>query len=434
MLLADAAEVEHNIMCQYLFAAFSLKRREDEGLTPRQLETVRRWYGELLLIARQEMGHLAGVCNLLTAIGETPVLGRSDFPLELQRFPLEYPTSLDPFNRDTVARLIAFERPDTLDLPNATRLERGLGLRTLTSGAKNSLGALYRSIEALIDDLPETELFIGSSSSQVVTPEGASFPARVGAVRAESLYDVHLDAVTDRRSATLVIRRIVEEGEGGGSGDRAGPGSADPQGAGSMDRVDSHFGRLVLIAQELADTREKDRNFQPARPVVVNPAGAGTLRESQTPIENRATLRVAELFDLAYATTLSLLVQQFGLAEATSEELRALEQVVYFPMMTQVIRPLGEILTELPATEGCPVPTAGPAFFLGRPPALVAHRATAWRRLHRSLYAMHVTARALSKAPDYPPRVRTRLQLMHENLARMATDFRRGVRRPTDTW
>ena len=30
-MLCQAAELEHGIMCQYLFAAFSLKQREDEG-------------------------------------------------------------------------------------------------------------------------------------------------------------------------------------------------------------------------------------------------------------------------------------------------------------------------------------------------------------------------------------------------------------------
>jgi hypothetical protein len=32
-ILCEAAELEHGIMCQYLFAAFSLKQCEDEGLT-----------------------------------------------------------------------------------------------------------------------------------------------------------------------------------------------------------------------------------------------------------------------------------------------------------------------------------------------------------------------------------------------------------------
>ena len=37
-MLCEAAELEHGIMCQYLFAAFSLKQREDEGLTADELE------------------------------------------------------------------------------------------------------------------------------------------------------------------------------------------------------------------------------------------------------------------------------------------------------------------------------------------------------------------------------------------------------------
>ena len=30
-MLCEAAELEHGIMCQYLFAVFSLKQRDDEG-------------------------------------------------------------------------------------------------------------------------------------------------------------------------------------------------------------------------------------------------------------------------------------------------------------------------------------------------------------------------------------------------------------------
>src|ERR1700704_2572586 len=44
-MLCEAAELEHGIMCQYLFAAFSLKQREDEGLTTAELEAVTRWRG-----------------------------------------------------------------------------------------------------------------------------------------------------------------------------------------------------------------------------------------------------------------------------------------------------------------------------------------------------------------------------------------------------
>ena len=40
--LYEAAELEHCLMCTYLYAAFSLKSSVDEGLTPAQLDAVSR--------------------------------------------------------------------------------------------------------------------------------------------------------------------------------------------------------------------------------------------------------------------------------------------------------------------------------------------------------------------------------------------------------
>src|SRR5215475_14387954 len=63
-MLCEAAELEHGIMCQYLFAAFSLKQRTDEGLTDSELDAVTRWRRQISRIATQEMLHLALVHNL----------------------------------------------------------------------------------------------------------------------------------------------------------------------------------------------------------------------------------------------------------------------------------------------------------------------------------------------------------------------------------
>src|SRR5947208_7289619 len=68
-MLCEAAELEHGIMCQYLFAAFSLKETVDEGLTAAQLEAVGRWKASIMRIAGEEMMHLALVQNLLSAVG-----------------------------------------------------------------------------------------------------------------------------------------------------------------------------------------------------------------------------------------------------------------------------------------------------------------------------------------------------------------------------
>src|SRR5438093_11864379 len=71
-MLCQAAELEHGIMCQYLFAALSLKQRADEGLTPEELGAVTRWRRTISYVATEEMLHLALVQNVLSAIGAAP--------------------------------------------------------------------------------------------------------------------------------------------------------------------------------------------------------------------------------------------------------------------------------------------------------------------------------------------------------------------------
>src|SRR5438094_2232385 len=78
--LTEAAEVEHLVLLQYLFAAYSIKRLPAECPDPERQEDSRRWTKTLSLIARQEMAHLGSVCNLLSAVGAPPRLGRPNFP------------------------------------------------------------------------------------------------------------------------------------------------------------------------------------------------------------------------------------------------------------------------------------------------------------------------------------------------------------------
>src|SRR6266550_5266340 len=75
-LLTEAAELEHGIMCCYLFGAFTMKESTAEGLTDDQMAAMKRWRQELLDISVQEMLHLALVCNILTAVGGAPMLRR----------------------------------------------------------------------------------------------------------------------------------------------------------------------------------------------------------------------------------------------------------------------------------------------------------------------------------------------------------------------
>ena len=86
-LLTEAAELEHGIMCCYLFAAFSIKKDVSEGITEEQLAMVRGWRGTIMQIAIQEMTHMSLACNLLTAVGGTPHTRRPNLPSSPRAYP-----------------------------------------------------------------------------------------------------------------------------------------------------------------------------------------------------------------------------------------------------------------------------------------------------------------------------------------------------------
>jgi hypothetical protein len=117
-LLAEAAQLEHMIMCQYLYAEFSLKDGTD-GLTGGQAEAVGRWRTALHRIAVEEMLHLALVSNLMTAIGAAPVFGRPNFPQRSGYFPAGVQLDLLPFGEQALRHFLFLERPEGVERQDA---------------------------------------------------------------------------------------------------------------------------------------------------------------------------------------------------------------------------------------------------------------------------------------------------------------------------
>src|SRR5262245_25859112 len=85
--LYEAAELEHNLMCTYLYAAFSLRDGESEGLSSREAGAVARWRDVILRVAIEEMGHLSAVWNITAGLGGSPRFGRDNFPLSAGYLP-----------------------------------------------------------------------------------------------------------------------------------------------------------------------------------------------------------------------------------------------------------------------------------------------------------------------------------------------------------
>ena len=156
-LLTEAVEVEHNLMCCYLYAAWSLKHGVADGLTETQAAEVERWRRVILGVAIDEMAHMANANNLLSAIGSRPHLGRPNFPVSPGYHPADVVVQLRRFDRGTLDHFVFLERPEGVDLPDgegfehAFRYHRSTHATMLmpTSQEYATVAHLYRSIRAV---------------------------------------------------------------------------------------------------------------------------------------------------------------------------------------------------------------------------------------------------------------------------------------------
>lgn len=385
--LSKAAALEHLVMLQYLYAAFSMKDRDDEGLSPDQLAAVKRWRHTILEIAGQEMLHLALVQNLLTAVGAAPVLGRPNFPLPPHAYPAGIQMALLPFGETSLRHFAYLERPEgmaiddaeafaALDkaapLPRAQEDEIGPRLQDF-----ETIGVLYRAVESglghLVDQMGERTLFLGPPAAQA-TEEHFRWPELV--------------PVTDLASARAAIDTIVEQGEGARGEWRH-----------------AHFGRLVEILDEFMELRSSDPSFEPARPVL---AACVREREDGLPvpiITEPFTNRCMDLLNAIYEVLLQLLARYFAHTDETEAQLAVLADVAV-TLMFGAIKPLGGLVTRLPVGPDRPGATAGPTFELFYSvDYLLPHRDAAWAVIEerlRSVAELAVKCRE-SCSPLYMP-------------------------------
>jgi hypothetical protein len=358
--LGKAAELEHLIMLQYLFAAFSLKQHVREGLSEETLLAVQRWRRTLLSIGEQEMLHLALVQNLLTAVGAAPRLTRPNFPMPAYSYPAGVRIELLPFGEAALRHFAFLERPDGMDVEDAEGFEAIEQAVALPHDEEDeivphlqefdTIGQLYRSIQAglehLADRLGPERLFIGPVDAQATE---------------EHFRWAELVAVTDVMSAQHAIDTIVEQGEGARGEWR-----------------DAHFGRLLGILDEYLAIKAADPSFEPARPVM-----AANVRQQATGvpmplITDPGTTRCMDLLNVTYEVLLQLLSRYFAHTDETPAQLQVLADVSV-GLMYAAIKPLGTVVTTLPISWDTPGVTAGPGFELFyQVDYLLPHREAAW--------------------------------------------------------
>src|SRR5262245_49776766 len=358
-MLCQAAELEHGIMCQYLFAAFSLKQRTDEGLTPEELEAVTRWRQTIAHVATEEMLHLALVQNVLSAIGMGPHLTRPNLPAPAHHYPAAVNLTLVPFGERALQHFMYLERPEGMALEGAKGIDAPVhdavplpAVGDIVPQLQDfaTIGHLYRSIEQglahLAEKFGERQLFVGPPRAQA-TSVHFRWPELV--------------AVTDLASAQRALDTILEQGEGA---------------RGHWETA--HFGAFVRILEDYRAMLATDAAFDPVRPVLFATVRRNERDDSIPRIGDRVTAMCTDLFNVSYEILLQILERYFAHTEETDAQLGTLANAA-ITLMAGVLRPLGDLITTLPVGPEHPGRSAGPSFELFyEDDDLLPHRESAW--------------------------------------------------------
>lgn len=344
-LLAEAAEFEHNLLCCYLYAAFSLKARDASDLLEHEQAAVDRWYGSIMAVAIEEMAHLALVANLSVAIGARPHLDRPNLPVAPGYHPASVVVALAPFDAATLDHFIFLERPAEVALEDAaafqpeevpTRAPTALGL-TPSSFDYDNIAQFYEALrcgfETVAAAIGSERLFIGTAHGQI-GPELLALP---GMRRIATL--------DDARSA---IDTIVVQGEGSSTASET-----------------SHFERFIAIRREHDALREARPGFQPAwpcarDPVMRRPVGAA----DHVHIDAQPAAGVLDVANAIYNQMLRLLAQAWGRAAPDAHAQRLLLDAATASM--GCVARLGRHLASLPASASRPGVHAGMSFTMLR--------------------------------------------------------------------
>jgi hypothetical protein len=364
-LLCEAAELEHGLMCEYLYAAFSIKTKPDVTLAAEHLDTVERWRSVVLAVAAEEMLHWALVNNFLTAVGSAPYVARPHMPHQAKGYPAGVQLALVPFGERALRHFLFLERPEGMELADAEGFDTSGPALPIMAPADivpwgqefHTVGHLYRSIQAGIDNLAaklgEPQLFIGPVEAQA-TPESFGWQ--------------QLIAITDAATASRSIDAIVEQGEGA-----RGDWSA------------AHYGRFLAVFDELQAIKRVDPTFEPAHPVVAAGVRPVDGVHPDVLITDPITAAVSDLFNVNYDLVLQILVRFFANVGETRDELGVLAHTAVH-LMFAVIKPLGLLLATLPVGPEHPGVTAGANFQLFYQKSfLLPHRRATWIRFTERL-------------------------------------------------
>jgi CDGSH-type Zn-finger protein/uncharacterized Fe-S cluster protein YjdI len=395
--LYEAAELEHNLMCTYLYAAFSLKNAED-GLSADEAAATARWRRAILDVAIEEMGHLCAVWNITSALGAAPRFGRGNFPLDPGYLPAGVVVKLAPFNEAVLQHFIYLERPKGSTEPDGpgfeppVRYQRGGPAARLTPMGidYDTVGDFYaslgQSVTRFVTRVGERAAFCGDPALQLSTAE-----IDLGGAR----------PVICSKTVLAAFDAIVRQGEGA---------PADSEG--------SHYQKFAAIRRELRALKEANRSFQPAFPAAINPVLRRPPRpEGRVWIENEDAAQCVDLANAAYGLMVRLIAYSYVVPRPAPAKAAAVDLGIG---LITAMSLLAERAARLPAGPSNPDCHAGVTFVALRdsapfPPGVAARQFFIER--------LHELAKGAATIATEDARSSRAARLLGELAARSSRDF-----------
>ncbi len=344
-LLAEASEIEHTLMCSYLYAAFSLKVGTESGLSTEEASAVNSWRTAIMSVAVEEMGHLLIVANLTAAIGGRPHFSRPNFPVRAGYFPSGVVLRLTRFSFETLDHFIFLERPtgvkrldgEGFESVEHKREQAHPGLMP-SSQDYATVSHLYEAIRANLNAFVERTgidtLFVGTESGQI-GPDTVQMSG--------------VETIIDLQGCSRAIDLIVEQGEGS-------PAHHD----------DSHYCRFQSVKREYAALLAENPDFEPAYRTAENPV----MRRPPEPegtvfINAEPAAMLSDLANAVYGMLLRLLVQAYSKSAvaAAPEKKQLLSAAIE---LMHVLSISASSLAKLPASTDHPDVNAGMTFTMLR--------------------------------------------------------------------
>jgi hypothetical protein len=282
-LLTVVAEIEHALMVQYLYAAYSVRVAGDSDPRLKEIQDL------LFQIAREEMGHLATVQNLLHLIGGPLNFNREHSAYASELYPFRF--KLEPLTLDSLGKYVIAESPE--EPPDRLPEEDRALLEQLKVDAKRSnggrpvhhVGPFFARLQQLFqggdDGLADEDFRLDRHPLQAKAEDWGFEPA--SETMGESLIVEsfgHLDVATVRSAAVAAVNKIGAQGEGFDL----------PTGP---DESESHFERFLDIYKRVRDLSEQD--LEVTWPVTENP------NTSHPPLRQPDLTQMVEVIEEAYA-------------------------------------------------------------------------------------------------------------------------------------